>query len=105
MPDLASTVLAASVLACVVLFGRWPGRDAALVALIGGWAFLPTGRYPPSVFFEPIGSGGSMHTIALPTSHALNKATALALGCLAGTILFDWPASRRLRPGWGDIPL
>ena len=105
MPDLVSTVLAAWVLACVVLFRRWPGRDAALVALIGGWAFLPNGRYPPSVFFEPLGRGGSMHTIALPTADPFNKATAIALGCLAGAILFDWPALRRFRPGWADLPL
>jgi hypothetical protein len=105
MPDLVSTVLAAWVLSCVVLFRRWPGRDAALIALIGGWAFLPTGRYPPSVFFEPLGSGGSMHTIALPVAHPLNKATAIALGCLAGAILFDWPALRRFRPGWADLPM
>jgi hypothetical protein len=98
-------VLAAWVLACVVLFWRWPGRIAVLIGLIGGWAFLPTGRYPVSVFFEPVGTGSSMHAIALPVTPLFNKATAIGLGCLAGAILFDWSALRRFRPSWADLPI
>jgi hypothetical protein len=98
-------VLAAWVLACVVLFWRRPGRDAALFGLIGGWAFLPTGRYPASVFLEPIGTGSTMHAIVLPVAPLINKGMAIGLGCLAGAILFDWPALRRFRPSWVDLPI
>jgi hypothetical protein len=105
MEALAPIVLAVWVLVCVVLFARCLGRDAALIGLIGGWALLPTGRYPASVFFEPVGTGGSMHAIALPVAPLVNKATVIGLGCLAGSLLFDWPALRRFRPGWVDLPI
>jgi hypothetical protein len=102
---LVPLVLSLGVVVCVVLFGRRPGPDAAVIALIGGWALLPTGRYPASVFVEPAGTGGSMHSLALPVDPLVNKATAIGLGCLAGVLLFDWPAVRRLRPAWVDLPI
>jgi len=105
MQDVAPIVLTAGVAACVALFWWRPGPDAVLICLIGGWAVLPTGSYPESAFLEPAGSGGSMHAVAIPTSLLVNKATSLALGCLAGAMLFDWPAIRRVRPGWVDLPI
>jgi hypothetical protein len=102
---LVPLVLSAWVVVCVVLFGRRPGPDAAVIALVGGWALLPTGRYPASVFVEPAGTGGSMHSLALPVDPLINKATTIGLGCLAGVLLFDWPAVRRLRPAWVDLPI
>jgi hypothetical protein len=98
-------VLAVWVVVCVVLFLRRPGPDAAVIALVGGWALLPTGRYPASVFVQPVGTGGSMPSLALPVDPLVNKATAIGLGCLAGVLLFAWPAVRRLRPAWVDLPI
>jgi hypothetical protein len=76
-----------------------------LICVIGEWALLPTGSYPESIFREPLGSGVSMHAVAIPTSLLVNKATAIALGCLAGSMLFDWPAIRHVRPSWVDLPI
>ena len=105
MPEIVPVVLASWVILSVVLFWRLPGRDAALIVLIGGWAFLPVGSFPVSVFGEPVGSGGSMHALAVPTALLVNKATAIALGCLAGSMIFDWPALKRVRPSRLDLPI
>jgi hypothetical protein len=107
MPDLVPLALAAWVVACVALFARLPGRDAALIAMVGGWAVLPTASYPPSAFAAaaPEGFGGSMHAVALPAATLASKATAIGLGCLAGALLFDWRSLRRVRPSWADLPM
>lgn len=105
MPELVPVVLAAWVVLSVFLFWRLPGRDAAITVLIGGWAFLPVAAYPKAVFHLPVGSSGSMHALALPTSIQINKATAIAVGCLAGALLFDWPSLRRLRFSKLDLPI
>jgi hypothetical protein len=105
MPEIVPVVLAAWVVLGVVLFWRLPGRDAALIVLIGGWAFLPVGSFPASVFADPVGSGGSMHALAIPTSLLVNKATAIALACLAGSMIFDWAALRPVRPSRLDLPI
>jgi hypothetical protein len=105
MPQVVPVVLGLWVVGTVVLFGLRPGREAALFALIGGWALLPTGVYPTSKFLATIGSGGSIHALALPTSLLINKALAIGLGCLLGVVLFDWPALRRFRPVWLDAPM
>jgi hypothetical protein len=98
-------VLAAWVGLTTGLFWKRPGRDAALLALFGGWALLPTGVYPAAVCADPVGSGGSMHALAVPTSLVINKALAIGLGCLVGVVLFDWPAVQRLRPTRLDAPI
>jgi hypothetical protein len=98
-------VLAAWVALTTGLFWKRPGRDAALLALVGGWVLLPTGIYPIAVCADPVGSGGSMHALAVPTTLAINKALAIGLGCLVGIILFDWPSVRRIRPSWLDAPM
>jgi hypothetical protein len=105
MREVVPIVLASWVVMTIVLFWKRPGRDAALISMIAGWAILPTGVYPASVFAEPIGSGGSMHALAVPTSLLINKALAIGLGCLIGVVLFDWPAVRRVRPLWLDAPV
>jgi hypothetical protein len=105
MPEIVPAVLAAWVVFSVVLFWRLPGRDAALAVMIGGWAILPVAPFPASVFAEPIGSGGSMHALAVPTALLVNKATAIALGCLAGLLIFDWSSLRRVRPSKLDLPI
>jgi hypothetical protein len=105
MQEVVPVLLASWVLVTIGLFWRRPGRDAALISMIAGWAILPTAVYPASVFAEPIGSGGSMHALAVPTTILINKALAIGLGCLIGVVLFDWPAVRRLRPLWLDVPL
>ena len=105
MPEVVPIALASWVVVCVALFWKLPGRDAALVALIGGWAILPVGQFPASVFARPVGSGGSVHALAIATALLVNKATAIGLGCLAGSMLFGWPALRRVRPSWVDLPI
>ena len=102
---LVSFVLVAWVALTILTFAMCRGRDAALVSLIAGWALLPTATYPASVFARPIGFGGSMHALAVPTSILLNKATAIGLGCLCGLLIFDWSLVRRLKPGWFDLPI
>lgn len=105
MAESITILLAAWVCVCVGLFATLSGRDAALVAIVGGWAFLPTGVYPADGFASPAGSGGSVHALVVPSAMLVNKASACAVGCLAGMILFDWPALRRVRPSWVDLPL
>jgi len=105
MERVVPVVLAGWVVLTILLFWRRSGRDAAIFALVGGWALLPTGVYPASVFAEPAGTGGTMHALAVPTALWLNKALAIGLGCLLGVVLFDWPAVRRLRFVWLDAPL
>jgi hypothetical protein len=105
MQEVVPVALVSWVVLTIALFWRRPGRDAALFSMIAGWAFLPVATYPASVFAEPIGSGGSMHALAVPSAHLLNKAIAIGLGCLIGVVLFDWPAVLRVRPLWLDAPM
>jgi hypothetical protein len=105
MEEIVPIVLGSWVVLTIVLFKKRPAREAALIAMVGGWAILPTGIYAPSVFAAPIGSAGSIHALAVPTALLCNKALAIGLGCLLGVILFDWPAVERLRPVWLDAPM
>ena len=105
MAEIVPTVLAAWVVLSVVLFWRLPGRDAALIAMIGGWVFLPIAPFPASVFAQPVGSGGSMHALAVPTALLVNRAAAIGLGCLAGAMICDWNSLRRIRPSPLDLPI
>jgi hypothetical protein len=105
MEGLVPLVLAFWVVLTIGLFWKHPGRDTALFVLVGGRTILPTGVYPGSVFAEPVGSGGSMHALAVPTLLLINKALAIGLGCLVGVVLVDWPAVQRLRPIWLDAPM
>ena len=46
-----------------------------------------------------------MHALAIPSSILLNKATTIALGCLAGSMIFDWRTLRTIRPRGLDLPI
>jgi hypothetical protein len=105
MQELVPYILALWVAMTVVLFATRRGRESALLAMIAGWALLPNARYPSTVFGTPVGTVGSMHALAVPTSILVNKATAIGLACLAGVMLFDWPVLRRVRPHWCDFPI
>ncbi|MFO0953214.1 MAG: hypothetical protein U0835_19075 [Isosphaeraceae bacterium] len=105
MEELVPVVLAAWALGVVALFATRPGRTAAVVALVSGWALLPVATYPAWAFIPPAGSGGTIHALAVPTSLAVNKATVIGLACLAGVVLFGWPELRRVRPAWCDLPI
>jgi len=105
MPQSVPAVLASWVALGLVLFWRRPGRDAALAVLIGGWVLLPVARFPAWAFADPVGQGGPFHALAVPTAMLANKATAVGLACLAGIMLFDGPAVRRLRPSRLDLPM
>lgn len=97
--------LAAWAAGTVALFAFRPGRDTALIALIAGWALLPNAAYHPSDFGTPGGAVSTFHALAVPTPRVANKALAVGLGCLVAVTLFDWPAVRRVRPGWCDVPV
>ncbi len=103
-PTFPTAILAAWVVFSAGLFGRLDARKAALIALIGGWALLPTGDYPPEVLAAGHERSGPTHAVALPAPPWFNKATAIGLGCLVGSVLFDWANLRRLRPRWSDAP-
>ena len=105
MSALVPFVLATGMAVCAGLFRFRPGREAALIALIGGWLVLPVAPYPDQVFARPAGYGGSMQALAVPTGIWLNKATMIGLGCLLGVLLFDAGALRRLRFTRLDLPL
>ena len=105
MEEIVPIVLGLWVVVTIVLFWKRPPRESALIALVGGWAFLPIGVYHSSVFRLPIGTKGSMHALAMPTALLCNKALSIGLGCLLGVVLFDWPLVRRLRPIWLDAPM
>lgn len=97
-------LLGAWVFLTILLYQRLDGRRAALIAMIGGWAILPTGDYPEEVIRIGKESHGPTHAVSIPTPPWFNKATAIGLGCLLGAVLFDWPTLRRLRPRWFDLP-
>src|SRR5690348_671809 len=105
MAGIVPIALAAWVVACVALFWRLPARDAAVVALVGGWALLPTGAYPASDRAGRDDPGVTTQPVVVPTAVRANKATAIGLGCLAGASLFGWPVLRRVRPSWLDLPV
>ena len=105
MQQLVPVVLTTWLVFSLVAFWRLPGRDAALIVMIGGWAVLPVATFPASVFAEPIGSGGFMHALAVPTPVLVNKSTAIGLGCLGGSIIFNWPVLRRIRLAKLDAPI
>lgn len=98
-------ILAFASVAIAASFRFLPGRVAASLALIGGWAVLPVADYPPTVIPEPGSLVSPMHALAVPTPILANKALAIGLGALVGIVAFDWGAVRRLRPRWIDAPL
>jgi hypothetical protein len=87
-----------------LLFRLLPGRDAAIVCLVFGWAFLPVASYPDSSLVDG-GSTSSLAALAVPTSLLVNKGTAIGLGCLIGFVLFDRRTFDRLRFDRLDLPM
>lgn len=106
MTAIVPYALGLGALVAAALFRLLPGRVAAAVALVGGWAILPVAVYTADMLPEAGRTESPMHALALPTAaFAVNKATALGLGCLVGAVLFDWAALRRLRFSWLDLPV
>jgi hypothetical protein len=97
-------LLGSWVVVTILLYWQLGGRRAALIAIIGGWAFLPTGDYSAEVLRVGSEIGGPTHAVAIPGLPWFNKATAIGLGCLCGAVLFDWLTLRRARPRWFDLP-
>lgn len=104
MRDHVPSVLWAWAALSPVLFRFLPGRDAAIVCLVAGWALLPVAPYPPTVFPGPTREA-SAHAVAVPTPLLVNKGTAIGLGCLAGLVLFDRRTFGRLRLDRVDLPM
>ena len=108
MADAVPAILAlwVVVVVVVVLFRVLPGRTAAAVGLVGGWALLPVAPYPSAVMPDSAaGAPCTMHALALPTDLGWNRGTAVGLACLVGAVLGGWPVLRELRPAWGDLPM
>lgn len=104
IPALPTLLLGSWVAVTIFLFWRMDARRAALIAIIGGWAFLPTGEYPAEALRVGREIGGPTHSAAIPASPRFNKATAIGLGCLCGAVLFGWSTLKRARPRWFDVP-
>ncbi|MFO0910983.1 MAG: hypothetical protein U0794_22040 [Isosphaeraceae bacterium] len=105
MEQVVPVVLLLGMLVSAALFRLLPARDALRFALVGGCVILPVAVYPASVFDEPYGRAGAAHALVIPTSILWNRGLALGLGCLAGAILFHWPALRTVRLRWVDAPI
>lgn len=104
MRDFVPWILWSWALASPFLFRLLPGRDAAIVCLVVGWAFLPVAAYPDSSLVDG-GRGSALHALAVPTSLLVNKGMAVGLGCLIGFLLFDRRTVERLRFDRFDLPM
>ena len=72
----------------ILFLFRWlPARRAVIIALIGGFLFLP------------------QHTYALPIIPDYDRLTATCYGIVVGTLLFDIDRLRELKLGWIDLPM
>lgn len=100
--QVTTLVLAAWVVATLVFYRLLGPTRGALLAILGGWAFLPTGAYPAEMIAVGQERWGWEHALAVASVPFWNKASAIGLGCLLGMALFDGPSLRRLRLGWVD---
>ncbi|WP_435015741.1 hypothetical protein TA3x_003292 [Tundrisphaera sp. TA3] len=93
------------IVATLALYRALEGRTATLVAMIGGWALLPNQVISERAMLAGEKSN-AIHALAIPSPPILDKASAIGLGCLLGSILFDWRNFRRGgRPRWPDAPM
>jgi hypothetical protein len=83
----AQIVLVSWIPLAVLLFTFLPARRAAIAAAIAGWLLLP-----------PTG-------ISLPGIPDYTKTSAVVLGLLFGTILFQPARLSAFRPRWFDLPM
>ncbi|MBI1369214.1 MAG: hypothetical protein GC162_11250 [Planctomycetes bacterium] len=97
-------LLAAWVVVSIALFAKLPGRVAAVVCLIGGWALLPVAQFSDAVRGleqpENIVTGAAVLSVAW-----WNKATAIGAGCLLGVAFFDRSRLMQLRPRAIDLAI
>ncbi len=101
----SNLILNAWIAFTIPLYSRLDGRRATLVVMLGGWAFLPNCEYPVEVLQSGQESGGPTHAIAFPSAPWFNKATAIGIGCLLGSMLFHRATLLRGRPRWFDLPI
>ncbi|QEH39218.1 hypothetical protein OJF2_78320 (plasmid) [Aquisphaera giovannonii] len=84
-------IVFAALLGCIpatlLLFASLPARLAVVVAVVAGWILLP-----------PV-------TIDIPGLPNYGKQTAVVLGCLIGTFLFQPNRLLAFRPRWFDLPM
>lgn len=81
----------------VVLFRKYPGARVVAALYVFGILFLPELR---TAAFVP----GVPEPLALP-GFKLTKVNAIALGLLAGSLLFDRGRWLTVRPRWFDLPV
>lgn len=87
MREIAIIALVAWVPVVLLLFAVMPPRRAVIVALLGGYLFLPEFTFPMS---------------GLPD---FSKSTATAYGLLAAVAIFDSTRLSRFRLSWIDLPI
>jgi tetratricopeptide (TPR) repeat protein len=71
---------------CLVLFAVLPPRQAVLIGVIGGWVLLPPASIPLSGFPD------------------YDKAMAIVVGVMLGTLIFQPNRLLEFRPRWFDLP-
>ena len=90
-------------IAAVGVFKLLKPQLAVLFVLLGGWIFLPIGRYPAgsveAVF--PFWITG----LAVPSDMLLNKAWVAPLAALLGAAVFDVKRLLAFRLRWADAPM
>src|SRR5262245_36729376 len=84
---LTTIVLAGWIPVVFFLFLALPRRTALLVALVGGWLFLPVGIIRRQGFPD------------------FDKTNATAFAPLIAVLLLDTSRLLRFRPGWRDLPV
>ena len=102
--NLINGVLWSWVVISALLFRLMPGRDAAIVSLILGWAILPVASFPASSVLDG-GKTSWWPALAVQTDSVVNKATMIGLGSLLGLLLFDRRSLTRLRLDLVDLPI
>ena len=90
-------------IAAIAVFRLLRPQSAVLLVLLGGWVFLPVGRYPPgsaeAIFpFWIIG-------LATPSDMLLTKAWLAPFAALLGAAVFDAKTFFAFRPRRVDVPM
>jgi len=91
------------VLGALALFRVCRPAVAVLSSFLGGWLLLPVGHFPA-------GSVGGefpywITGLAVPSDMLLTKAWVAPAAATLGSLAFDRPAWRALRPAWMDLPV
>jgi len=87
MTPLAYVALLGWIPIVIFLFALIPARNAAAIAVIGGWLFLPP------------------FTLLISSLPDYSKITAAGVGIMLGTLFFSPDRFLKFRPRWFDVPM